>query len=300
MTGHRIAVGAAATASVTESVSRTVGASVTESVALARSVALTRSETMARWTRPAPVDRVRPPDRLDVAVRRTGRYIPLGRVVSAPVRRGWLDVRTVGRDNVPAEGPVVLAANHLAFIDSPLVMFGLDRPVVFLGKSEYLNNPVSRRLFPAVGMLPLDRSGRNSRITLDRVAAILDRGGAVGLHPEGTRSRDGRLHAGHTGVAQIALRAGAPIVPVALVGTAGAQPVGRLVPRFRSRIEIRYGAPIGIGPWADNRRSARSRRELTDEVMTAIAALSGQERADTDSDAASPHAEAEAAGVTCG
>lgn len=222
------------------------------------------------------------PSALDDAVQRTGRFTNIGRALSAPLRHGWLDVRTVGRENVPLDGPVVLAANHLAFIDSPLVMFGLDRPVVFLGKAEYLDNPLSRRLFPAVGMLPLDRTGRNSRITLSRVSEILAAGGVVGLHPEGTRSRDGKLHPGHTGVAQIALKAGAPIVPVALVGTGEAQPVGRLLPRFRSSVEIRLGAPIGIGPWADRRRSARSRRELTEEVMAAIAALSGQERVTAD------------------
>lgn len=215
---------------------------------------------------------------LVTAVQTAGRHRWLGRALSYPLRHGWLQLSHVGRENVPTEGPVVLAANHLAFIDSPLVMFGLDRSVTFLGKAEYLRHPLARRLFPAAGMLPLDRSGRNSRVTLDRVAEVLADGGVVGLHPEGTRSRDGLLHHGHTGIAQIALRAGAPIVPVALVGTGEAQPVGRVVPRFRSSVEVRYGAPIGLGRWANARRSASSRRELTEEVMEAIAALSGQER----------------------
>lgn len=215
---------------------------------------------------------------MDAAIRKAGQHRWLGRALSFPLRNGWLRVRHVGRENVPSHGPVVLAANHLAFIDSPLVMFGCGRPVTFLGKAEYLQHPLARRLFPAAGMLPLDRSGRNSRVTLDRVSEILEQGGVIGLHPEGTRSRDGLLHAGHAGVAQIALRSGAPIVPVGVVGTDDVQPVGRVVPQFRGEVEVRYGAPIGLGRWSDARRSARSRRELTEEVMVAIAALSGQER----------------------
>ena len=212
------------------------------------------------------------------AVARAGRHAWLGRALSLPLRHGWLEVEHHGRENVPADGPVVLAANHLAFIDSPLVMFGLDRPVTFLGKAEYLAHPVARRLFPMVGMMPLDRSGRNSRITLDCVQRTLEAGGVVGMHPEGTRSRDGLLGAGHRGVAQIALRANAPVIPVALVGTADAQPVGQLVPTFRSRVQVRFGAPIGLGRWAGTRRSANARQELTTEIMDSIAALSGQQR----------------------
>lgn len=218
------------------------------------------------------------PARLAAAVAGAGRYSWLGRSLSSPLRRGWLDIDYVGLENVPADGPVVLAANHLAFIDSMLVMYSLDRPVTFLGKAEYLEHPIARRLFPSIGMLPLDRSGRNNRVTLDRVSEILADGGIIGLHPEGTRSRDGLLSPGHRGVAQIALRAAAPVVPVALVGTGEAQPVGQLVPHFRSRVEVRFGAPIGLGRWANSRRSARARRELTGEVMDSIASLSGQRR----------------------
>lgn len=194
------------------------------------------------------------------------------------MRKAWLDVSHVGLENVPTNGPVMLAANHLAFVDSLLVMYSLGRPVAFLGKAEYLDHPIASRLFPMTGMLPLDRSGRRSRVTLDRVQEILSAGGVVGVHPEGTRSRDGLLGPGHRGVAQMALRAGAPIVPVALVGTLESQPVGQLIPKFRGKVEIRYGAPIGLGRWATTRRSARARTELTEEVMDSIAALSGQQR----------------------
>jgi len=219
-----------------------------------------------------------PRDVLADAVATAGSYAWIGSVLSSPLRNAWLDVDHVGLENVPPQGPVVLAANHLAFIDSLLVMYSLDRPVAFLGKAEYLDHPIARRLFPMTGMVPLDRTGRRSRVTLDRVNEILQSGGVVGVHPEGTRSRDGVLNPGHRGVAQMALRAGAPVVPVALVGTDVAQPVGQLIPNFRSKIEIRYGAPIGLGRWANNRRSSVARTELTEEIMQSIAALSGQTR----------------------
>lgn len=217
-------------------------------------------------------------DRLRAAVETAGSHSWVGRALSAPLRKGWLNVTHVGRKNVPTDGPVILAANHLAFIDSLLVMYSLERPVAFLGKAEYLDHPVARRLFPMTGMLPLDRTGRHARVTLTRVNEILDDGGVVGVHPEGTRSRDGKLNPGHAGVAQMALRANAPIVPVALIGTDTAQPIGTVVPKFRSEIEIRYGAPIGMGEWAHNRRTRTARDELTEEVMQSIAAISGQQR----------------------
>lgn len=215
---------------------------------------------------------------LQDAVDNAGSQAWIGRALSAPLRRAWLDVEHIGISNVPTTGPVVLAANHLSFIDSVLVMYSLDRPVSFLGKSEYLDHPVAGRLFPMTGMLPLDRSGRHARITLNRVHEILSDGGVVGVHPEGTRSRDGRLNPGHPGVAQMALRANAPIVPVALVGTDIVQPVGQRIPKRRGQVQIRFGEPIGMGRWLPQRRTRRAREELTEEVMASIAALSGQER----------------------
>lgn len=212
------------------------------------------------------------------AVASAGRYAWAGRVGTLPLRRGWLNITHEGRENVPTTGGVILAANHLAFIDSLLLMYSLPRPVAFLGKSEYLDHPVARRIFPATGMLPLDRSGRHARITLDHAVTLLQQGGVLGVHPEGTRSRDGLLAPGHKGVAQLALRADVPVIPVGLIGTGDVQPVGQSVPTFRGQITIRYGAPIGLGRWANARRSARSRSELTEEIMTAIGSLSGQER----------------------
>ena len=215
---------------------------------------------------------------LNHAVATAGSQAWLGRALSAPLRHAWLDVNHTNRENVPATGPVVLAANHLSFIDSLLVMYSLNRSVAFLGKSEYLDHPVARRLFPMTGMLPLDRTGRHARVTLDRANEILTSGGVIGVHPEGTRSRDAMLNPGHPGVAQMALRAEAPIVPVALIGTDVVQPVGQRIPTYRGEVEIRYGAPIGIGRWSKNRRTRGAREELTEEGMASIASLSGQRR----------------------
>lgn len=224
--------------------------------------------------------------KLNAALEASGRYAWIGRAGTLPLRRGWLSVTHEGRENVPDHGGVLLAANHLAFIDSLLLMYSLPRRVSFLGKSDYLDHPVARHVFPATGMLPLDRTGRHSRVTLDRATRILEGGGIVGVHPEGTRSRDGLLGPGHRGVAQLALRADVPVVPVGLIGTGDVQPVGRRVPEFRGQVTIRYGAPIGLGRWAGARRSARARAELTEEIMEAIAALSGQRRRAVSEDSA--------------
>ena len=217
---------------------------------------------------------------LTSAVVSAGSHAWAGRIGTWPLRHAWLDVTHEGRENVPTEGGVILAANHLAFIDSLLVMYALPRRVSFLGKSEYLDHPVARRIFPATGMMPLDRTGRLARITLDEATRRLEQGEIVGVHPEGTRSRDGLLGDGHRGVAQLALRADVPVVPVGLIGTGEVQPVGQGVPTFRGKITVKFGAPIGLGRWATARRSATSRRELTDEIMDSIAALSGQARRD--------------------
>jgi 1-acyl-sn-glycerol-3-phosphate acyltransferase len=198
------------------------------------------------------------------------------RLTTVPLRRLWLDVEFEGLANVPGHGGVIIAANHLSFIDSGLIMFGLHRPVSFLGKAEYLNSPVSRHLFPAVGMIPVDRSGKGVVNSLRIAQGRIEDGGVVGLFPEGTRSRSGLLHRGHTGVAHLALRTGAPIVPAGIIGTDTALPPGRTIPLRRAAITIRFGAPIGPPPRTDGRYTSTDRRALTDEVMASIAALSGQ------------------------
>lgn len=211
-----------------------------------------------------------------------GRHYWTTRRLSLPWRRLWLRVELEGTESVPASGPVILAPNHRSFIDSMVLMYELGRPVTFLGKSEYLSHPITRRLFPAAGMIPVDRSGRGVAASLRAAATRLEAGGIVGVFPEGTRSRDGLLHEGHPGVAHLALHTGAPIVPVGIIGSDRVLPPDRRIPRLRGRIQVRFGAPIDLGRWAGRGRSAAVKREITDELMDAIAALSGQDRAGRD------------------
>lgn len=212
----------------------------------------------------------------DVDADRIGRWYGSTRRVSWPLRRLWLDIRLEDEANVPDEGGVVLAANHLSFLDSVLLMYSLPRRVSFLGKADYLSSWSTRKLFPAAGMIPVDRSGRGVARSLETAADRLRSGEAVGIFPEGTRSRDGLLHRGHPGVAHLALRAGAPIVPVGIIGTDAAQPPGARAPRYGAEITIRFGAPMGLGEWAGRRRTGGLKREITETVMREIAALSGQ------------------------
>lgn len=180
-------------------------------------------------------------------------------------------------ENIPPHGGVILAANHLSFLDSVLLMYAPPRRVSFLGKQEYVTARSTRRLFPAAGMIPVDRSGRGVARSLGLAIERLRAGEIVGIFPEGTRSRDGLLHPGHAGVAHLALRSGAPIVPVGIVGSDRAMAPGRLLPT-RAPITVTVGEPIDIGPWAGRPPSATVKAEITEEVMASIAAISGQER----------------------
>lgn len=190
----------------------------------------------------------------------------------------------VGADQVPLRGGVIIASNHLSFIDSFAIPLASPRQVSFLAKSEYftgsgIGGALRRQLFEAIGAVPVDRhSSRAAQESLDAALEVIARGGAFGIYPEGTRSRDGRLYRGRTGVAWLALKAGVPIVPVGLKGTENIQPVGARFPRLAA-VTVAFGHPISPSPYLEM-PSGRARRELTDAVMDAIAALSGQERAD--------------------
>jgi 1-acyl-sn-glycerol-3-phosphate acyltransferase len=201
---------------------------------------------------------------------------PVARAIWRPVVEG------IG--NVPTEGPVILASNHLSFADSVVIPIVAPRRVAFLAKEEYFTGPglrgrLSKAWFAALGMVPVSRD--DTRSALDSLAValeVLGRGEALGLYPEGTRSRDGRLYRGRTGVAQLALQSGAPVVPVGLSGTDALQPVGSRLPRL-VEVTVRFGAPITTTGQYDGVAPGRARREITDRVMTAIQALSGQEAA---------------------
>ena len=167
------------------------------------------------------------------------------KAVTTPLYRGLTRVRVVGKDNVPAQGGVIVAANHISFFDSVALLQSIPRRAFFIGKAEYMNSWTTRRLFPAMGLIPIEREqARKAMAALEVAADVLRRGDALGIYPEGTRSRDGLLHKGHTGVAQLAMMSGAPIVPVGLVGTDHIQPIGARVPRPFRQAVVRFGTPL--------------------------------------------------------
>ena len=206
----------------------------------------------------------------------------LTRTVLAPVARLIYRPVIEGRENIPRKGPLLLASNHLSFIDSFVIPLVAPRRVVFLAKSEYFTAPGIRGLwmrwlFTAMGAVPVQRgtTGGAAQEGLDKAREVLQKGLAFGIYPEGTRSRDGRLYRGRTGVAWLALTAGCPVVPVALSGTADIQPVGSRLLRIR-RITVRFGEPLDFSHLR-GATPGRARREATDAIMAAIGELSGQE-----------------------
>jgi 1-acyl-sn-glycerol-3-phosphate acyltransferase len=201
--------------------------------------------------------------------------------VVPPVARAVWRPTVEGLDNVPPTGPVIVASNHLSFADSLVIPIVAPRKVVFLAKADYftgtgIKGALSRAWFEGIGMIPVDRDDTKAAIaSLDTALAVLGRGEAFGIYPEGTRSRDGRLYRGRTGVGHLALTSGAPVVPVGLEGTQHLQPVGSRVPRL-ARVTVRFGEPLHFAGRYDGVPLGRARREVTDEVMSAIARLSGQ------------------------
>jgi 1-acyl-sn-glycerol-3-phosphate acyltransferase len=208
------------------------------------------------------------------------------RAVTAPFRRGWFAVELEGAENIPGDGALVLAANHLSFLDSFLMMGSVRRKVLFLGKAEYMKSPTTR-FFKAAGMIPVDRSGKGIVTTLTRAAEVLHAGGAIGVFPEGTRSRDGRVHRGHTGAAHLALRTHAALVPVGVLGTDVVQPPGARFPKRNGVITFRFGAPLDTAGY----HGSSGRRTLTDRLMDTIAALAERPYVDTVAPVATPLAD---------
>jgi 1-acyl-sn-glycerol-3-phosphate acyltransferase len=189
-----------------------------------------------------------------------------------------------GRENVPETGPFILASNHLSFIDSMVIPLMAPRKVGYLAKAEYFTTPgvggwLTKTLFTALGALPVHRqTHRAAQEALDTAMSVLKDGGGFGIYPEGTRSRDGRLARGKTGVAWLALTADCPVVPVGLTGTDRIQPVGARWPRPH-RFTVVFGKPLTFPEHRGKAGSNRARREVTDTIMEAIAELSGQEKA---------------------
>lgn len=193
--------------------------------------------------------------------------------------------KITGAKHVPQTGGFIVASNHLSFLDSVIIQALLPRQVRFFAKADYWTQPgvkgrVMRGFFDAVGSIPVERGDQSASVNaLNQLVDFIEAGDGVGIYPEGTRSRDGRLYRGRTGVGWLALTTGAPVVPVGLIGTDRLQPPGKriILPR---KFELRVGEPIHVehlGP----KHGLPIRRETTDRIMEKIAELTGQERVDS-------------------
>lgn len=191
-------------------------------------------------------------------------------------------VRVEGAEHVPAGGPVVLAPNHVAFLDSVFLPLVVRRRVTFVAKAEYFDSWKTAWFFRACGQIPMRREGGSaSERALAAARDVLECGGVLGIYPEGTRSPDGRLYRGHTGVARLALACRVPVVPVGLVGTDKVQRPGSNLPRPFKRVTVRFGAPIDVSRFADDAGcDPLALRAFTDELMFEIRQLTGQEYVD--------------------
>jgi 1-acyl-sn-glycerol-3-phosphate acyltransferase len=189
-----------------------------------------------------------------------------------------------GVENIPEQGAAILASNHLSVLDSAFLAMAVRRRITFLAKSEYFSTPGfkgrAQRLFvSATGQISVDRNNRRKASAALRAGAgVLDRGELLGIYPEGTRSPDGRLFRGRGGVARLAMETGAPVVPIAMIGTFQVLPIGRRLPRT-GRVTIRIGEPMHFAPSATERGGQRQ-RVVTEEIMRSIGELSGQRHAD--------------------
>ena len=187
-----------------------------------------------------------------------------------------------GLRNVPINGPVIIASNHLSFSDSIFMPLVLPRKVTFLAKSEYFTSPGPKGLlkkltFLALGQVPVDRSGgRRSEAALITGLKVLAEGQCLGIYPEGTRSPDGRLYKGRTGIARLAMESGAPIIPVAMFNTEKIQPTGKVIPKVM-RVKMVFGEPIYL---KGDSTDLNLLRTATDELMSTLQKLSGQEYVD--------------------
>jgi len=198
------------------------------------------------------------------------------------VFRPW----AVGTDNVPREGPAILASNHLSFSDHFFAPLPLPRKVVFLAKSEYftgrgIKGLISKAFFSGVGQIPVDRSGgKASERALRTGLRVLADGQLLGIYPEGTRTPDGRLYRGKTGVARLALEARVPVIPTAMVGTFEFQPPGKITPRLWVRPGVKFGKPLDFSRYYGMENDRLVLRATTDEIMYELMKLSGQEYVD--------------------
>ncbi len=221
--------------------------------------------------------------------REAGQLQTAARMVLTPPFRFFWRITTEGSQNVPSAGGAIIAPNHISVLDSFFVPLAVGRRMTYVGKAEYMDDWKTKWVFPAIGMIPIDRAGGDaSQRALDAAAGVLEAGELFGIYPEGTRARNGKLHKGHTGLARLSLRTGAPIVPVGIIGTDQVQPPDAKFPAPFRRVHIRFGRPITVDKYADRESDRMVLRQITDEVMFEIRNLSGQEYVDSYAGSAAP------------
>jgi 1-acyl-sn-glycerol-3-phosphate acyltransferase len=200
-----------------------------------------------------------------------------GKVTVSPVLRMVWRPQVRGISNIPTEGGVILAANHLSVVDSIVVPIVCPRPVYYLAKAEYFQHRILGPLLTGLNNIPVNRTGgREALLAIDAAVPVLKAGNVLGIHPEGTRSPDGRLHRGRPGTVKLALDTGATIVPVGLIGTDRIQPIGARLPKL-ARCEVVFGEPMDLSAYEKEAANAKLLREVTARLMHEIAKLTGQE-----------------------
>jgi 1-acyl-sn-glycerol-3-phosphate acyltransferase len=207
-------------------------------------------------------------------------------ILLGPFLRGLWRPWAEGLENIPDSGPAIIASNHLSFCDSFFMPVLVKRKVTFLAKAEYFTAPgikgfFSKMFFAGVGQVPIDRSDPDaSRAALNTGVRVLREGNLLGIYPEGTRSPDGRLYRGKTGVARMALEAGVPVIPCVMIDTEVIQPPGRRFPKLRPRPGVRFGKPLDFSRYEGMAGDRFVERSVTDEIMYELMMLSGQEYVD--------------------
>jgi 1-acyl-sn-glycerol-3-phosphate acyltransferase len=200
------------------------------------------------------------------------------KAILTPLLYGLFRVKAEGKEGLPADGPVILASNHLSFSDSIFLPLVLRRRITFVAKAEYFDDPKTAWIFRALGQIPIKRQGGTaSEGALAAARDVLNRGGVFGIYPEGTRSPDGRLYKGHTGIARLALQTKAPVCCAAMIGTREAQPIGQVMPRLFMPITIRISPPLNFERFYERADDPLVLRQIADEVMFELRELSGQE-----------------------
>jgi len=206
----------------------------------------------------------------------------VARRIVGPVSRRLWRIHVEGLERLPRHGPAILAPNHISFLDSAFLMLIVPRRISFVGKAEYMDSWKTKFVFPALGMIPIDRrGGEHASTALDAAQRVLQRGELFGIFPEGTRSRNGKLHKGHTGAARLALRVGCPIYPVGIVGTSDIQPADAKLPKLFRSCTFKFGRPLQVDRYKGREDDRMVLRSITDELMFEIRELTGQEYVNT-------------------